>query len=185
LLGRAERALGMLLIAAIVVMITVQVATRYLFGMPIVWVEDVATFCFIWAVFLGAAVGLKELRHIRIETFLARIPARARAAAESMLYGIILVCCVLVAWNALDVMQTESRSSTISLPINLPRHWFYSVPLFVSLVSMALTAAYFVVAHLVEAGTGRVPDAVRDAQARRAQDLAAEEAEFSAVEKVL
>jgi len=185
LLGRVERALGMALLVGVVAMIGTQVATRYLLGMPIVWVEDVATFAFIWAVFLGAAAGLKGQRHIRIETFLPRLATRTRAAVEAALYLVILSCCAVVAWHALDVMGTESRSSTISLPVNLPRHLFYSLPLFVSLASMALTAAYFVAAHLVEAATGRVPDAVRDAAAGRARDRDADEAEARIAERAL
>jgi TRAP-type C4-dicarboxylate transport system permease small subunit len=175
----------MALLVTIVLMIGTQVATRYFLGMPIAWVEDVATFAFIWAVFLGAAAGLKELRHIRIETFLGRLPARPRALLEALLYAIILLCCVVIAWHALGVMQTESRSLTISLPVNLPRHWFYSVPLFAALSSMALTAAYFVAAHLVQAATGRVPDAVVEAAERRAREQAADEAEHRIVEKAL
>jgi TRAP-type C4-dicarboxylate transport system permease small subunit len=185
LVGRVERVLGMALLVAIVLMIGVQVATRYLLGLPIVWVEDVATFAFIWAVFLGAAAGLKEMRHIRIETFLTRLPQRPRALLEAALHAVILVCCAVVAWHALGVMETESRSSTISLPVNLPRHLFYSLPLCVSLVSMALTSAWFIAAHLAEATTGRVPDAVREAEARRARDHAAEEAEARIAERAL
>jgi TRAP-type transport system small permease protein len=184
-LGKAERAVGMALLVAIVVMIGVQVGTRYLMNQPIVWVEDVATFCFIWAVFLGAAAGLKELRHIRIETLLGRLPTRQRALMEAMLYAIVLACCVVVAWHALGVMETESRSLTISLPVNLPRHWFYSVPLFVALASMALTAGYFIAAHLVEAATGRQPDAVVEAAQRRAREHAADEEEARIAEQAL
>jgi TRAP-type C4-dicarboxylate transport system permease small subunit len=184
-LGRVERALGMGLLVAIVLMIGIQVGTRYLMNQPIVWVEDVATFCFIWAVFLGAAAGLKELRHIRIETFLGRLPLRARALMEALLYAVVFACCVVVGWHAIDVMETESRSLTISLPLNLPRHWFYSVPLFVALASMALTAAYFVAAHLLEAATGRPPDAIQEAAERRAREHAADEEEARIAERAL
>jgi TRAP-type C4-dicarboxylate transport system permease small subunit len=183
--GRIERVLGMALLVAIVLMISVQVATRYLLGRPIVWTEDVATFAFIWLVFLGAAAGLKDMRHIRIETFLGHLPGSAGALLQAVLHAIILVCCTVVAWHALGVMETESRSSTISLPINLPRHLFYSVPLCVSLTSMALTSAWFIAAHLAEAATGRVPDAVREAEARRERDHAAEEAEARIAERAL
>jgi TRAP-type C4-dicarboxylate transport system permease small subunit len=177
-----ELTLGVGLLAAIVVMITVQVFTRYVFNRPIVWVEDVATFAFIWCVFLGAAVGLKDLRHIRIETFLARLDPRFAAVLHALLYLVILACCVLVARLAWDVMDTEARSLTISLPINVPRHWFYSVPLFCALVSMAATALYFVAAHLHHAMTGRAIEAEADAALRAAHERALDEAEVRVAE---
>lgn len=181
-LRAVELTLGVGLLAAIVVMITVQVFTRYVFNRPIVWVEDVATFAFIWSVFLGAAVGLKDLRHVKIDTFLARLDPRVAAVMQAALHLVILACCVLVARHAWDVMDTEARSLTISLPINVPRHWFYSVPLFCSLVSMAATAVYFVAAHLHHAATGRAIEAETDAASRAAAQHALEDAELRIAE---
>ena len=185
LLGSLERTVGIGLLALMVVTITLQVITRYLFGQPLVWVEELATYSFIWSVFLGAALGLKELRHIRIETFLGRIPPRWRAVAQALLYGIVGACCLALAGDALGIMQVESRSETISLPINVGRHWFYSVPLFVGLASMAFTAAYFVVSYLASALTGRPVDAETDVEERRRLDHEADEAELRLAEGAL
>ena len=66
-LGAVEKAFGVFLIGLIVVTITIQVFTRYVFDRPIVWVEEVATYAFIWGAFIGAALGHKSRRHIRIE----------------------------------------------------------------------------------------------------------------------
>lgn len=184
-LRAAERALGMAMLALIVVLIAAQVFTRYLFNRPIVWVEDVATFAFIWSVFLGAAVGLKDLRHVRIETLLARLPPAGRAAAQAALHAVVFGCCAAVAAYAVDVMETERLSLTISLPVNLPRHWFYSVPLFCALVSMALTALFLVAAYAAKAVTGRPVDAERAAAARIEAERALDEAEARIAEKAL
>src|SRR5918995_7310052 len=93
-LGEVERAAGMFLIALMVVTITVQVVTRYVFGQPLVWVEELATYSFIWSVFLGAALGLKEMRQIRIETFLDRIRVRTAAFFRAALYALVGACCL-------------------------------------------------------------------------------------------
>ena len=65
-IGMVEQAAGIALILLIVVAITVQVFTRYALGRPIAWVEESATYAFIWMVFVGASVGLKLGRHIVI-----------------------------------------------------------------------------------------------------------------------
>ena len=65
-------------------------------------------------------------------------------------------------------MEVEGRSKTISLPIELPRSWFYSLPLTFSAVSMMLTAVYLFLqelaalagrapGHLAAAGTQGIP----------------------------
>jgi TRAP-type C4-dicarboxylate transport system permease small subunit len=184
-LGEVERIAGILLIALMVVTITVQVVTRYAFGQPLVWVEELATYSFIWSVFLGAALGLKEMRHIRIETFLARIGERKSALLHAALYAVMLVCAVALASDALDIMQVERRSETMSLPINVGRHWFYSVPLFTGLTSMSVTAAYFIVAYFAFAVSGREVDAVRDVAERRRAEQEAEEEELRILEQSL
>lgn len=177
LIGRLERLIGVLLLSTIVVSITAQVITRYLFGQPLVWVEELAGYCFLWGVFLGAAVGMKELRHIRIDTFVSRLSARAQALWRVLTWGIATACCVIIAVQAWDIMDVESRSRTMSLPVDLPRHLFYSTPLFVCTVSIAFTGLYLVCAELARAAHTRPVDAE---QARQAREQAAAEADAEA-----
>jgi len=78
-IGAIEQAFGIGLILLIVTAITVQVFTRYALGRPIAWVEESATYAFIWMVFVGASLGLKKGRHIFIATFGSHLPARVAA----------------------------------------------------------------------------------------------------------
>ena len=78
IIGAIEKSFGVFLIALIVVTITVQVFTRYVFDRPIVWVEELATYAFIWGAFIGAALGHKQQRHIRIDTFVGRLSPEKR-----------------------------------------------------------------------------------------------------------
>jgi len=169
-LGTLERAACILLLAGIVISMSIQIFTRYLLGQPLVWVEEAAGYAFIWLVFLGASAGFKELRHIRIETFIARLPAAPRQIMRAALYALCTAVMLLVAWYAWEIMGVESRSSTMALPVELPRHLFYSVPLFVCTLSIALTGAYLVAAYLVGAATGRPVDAELETVARRRLD---------------
>jgi len=180
LIGRLERSIGVLLLSTIVVSITVQVITRYLFGQPLVWVEELAGYCFLWGVFLGAAVGMKELRHIRIDTFVSRLSQRPQALWRALTWGIATACCVIIAVQAWDIMDVESRSRTMSLPVDLPRHLFYSTPLFVCTVSITFTGLYLVCAELARAYTGRPVDADRAKQARE-RAAEADDAEAEAI----
>ena len=63
---RIEQALGIFLVLAIVAMVGVQVVSRYFFNQPMAWVEELSTYCFIWTVFVGASIALKQDRHIAI-----------------------------------------------------------------------------------------------------------------------
>jgi TRAP-type C4-dicarboxylate transport system permease small subunit len=151
-IGAVERAFGVALIALMVVTITVQVITRYLFNYPIIWVEELATYAFIWGTFVGASLGLKQGRHIKIETFvLLLVPQRAAMMRFAGFFFIALLMVLLIR-HGWTVMAMEGRSYSIALPVPVARKWFYSVPLVVGAASMLFTTIYFM---LVEASLMR------------------------------
>ncbi len=148
-IGTVEQAVGIGLILLIVVAITVQVFTRYVLGRPLAWVEESATYAFIWMVFVGASVGLKLGRHIVIETFGRFLPMRVAAALRTIVWTLVLMTLIVLIDQGIKVMGVEGRSKTISLPVELPRSWFYSLPLTVSAASMALTTVFLLLQELV------------------------------------
>ena len=158
-IGAVEQALGVGLILLIVTAITVQVFTRYALGRPIAWVEESATYAFIWMVFVGASLGLKRGRHILIATFAAHLPPRIAAALRTLVWLLVLVMLAVLVVQGRKVMGIEGRSSTISLPVELPRSWFYSLPLTLSALSMALTTVYLLLVEVKLLARGRAPAA--------------------------
>ncbi len=157
-IGHVERVLGLALIAVIIITITVQVVTRYLFNYPIIWVEELATYSFIWGTFVGASLGLKQGRHIKIETFVLLLsPQRAAMVRFAGLFFIAILMVVLIK-HGWTVMAMEGRSYSIALPVPVARMWFYSVPLVVGAASMLLTTVYLM---LVEARTMRGAEQTR------------------------
>jgi len=156
-IGALEQGLGVALIALIVVAITVQVFSRYLLGRPIAWVEETATYAFIWMVFIGASLGLKQGRHILIATFGSRLAPRPAAALRVLVWVLVLLTLAVLIVQGQRVMGVEGRSKTISLPIELPRSWFYSLPLTLSAASMALTSLYLLLQELPVLVRDRAP----------------------------
>lgn len=147
-IGAVERVFGIGLIFLIVTAITVQVFTRYALGRPIAWVEESATYAFIWMVFVGASAGLKLSRHIRITTFVSHLPPRVAAGLRALVWLLVLGTLAVLVVQGVKVMEVEGRSHTISLPVELPRSWFYSLPLTASAASMAFTTVYFLLLEL-------------------------------------
>lgn len=148
--GHAERLLGVTLIAVMVLAITTQVFTRYVFSRPIIWVEEIATYCFIWGAFIGASLGLKHGRHVRIETFVGHLPPPAQAASRILVNLIVIAVLALLLREVGRIIEIESRSTSVSLPWPVPRAWFYSIPLAVSGTSMLVTCVWLVLVDVAE-----------------------------------
>ena len=142
--GAVERVAGVGLIAFITVAITVQVFTRYALNQPLVWVEEAASYAFIWGAFIGASLGLKSDRHIKIATFVGFFNPRGQALMRCLAGVLILWLTFWLMQKALIIMGVEGRSRSIALPIDIPRDWFYSKALFASAASMAVTAVYLI-----------------------------------------
>jgi TRAP-type transport system small permease protein len=154
--GHIERCIGVGLLIGIVLAITSQVFTRYALNRPIIWVEEFSVYAFIWGTFLGASLGLKHGRHVKIETYVAHLAPRGRAAARLLVNFIVFSALWLLVQEVGKVIAIEVRSTSVSLPWPVPRVWFYSIPIMVSCLSMMATCAYLMLAEL---GTlaGRAP----------------------------
>lgn len=144
IIGAVERVAGVGLIAFITVAVTIQVFTRYVLNQPLVWVEEAASYAFIWGAFIGASLGLKSDRHIRIQTFVGFLSDRGQAAMRLVAHCLVLWLMLWLMQKALIIMGVEARSRSIALPIDIPRDWFYSKALFAGAASMALTACYLI-----------------------------------------
>ncbi|MCB1719890.1 MAG: hypothetical protein KDK05_32610, partial [Candidatus Competibacteraceae bacterium] len=63
----------------------------------------------------------------------------------------IMVLLLILLPQAWKVMGVEGRSLSISLPVAIPRSWFYSIPLMIFAASMTLSALYLLLAELMVA----------------------------------
>ena len=168
-IGDLERVVGVLLIANIVLNIGAQVFSRYLLDQPLVWVEELAVYSFIWGTFIGASLGLKELRHVKIAGFVSRLGPRPQSLLRALAWLMVLALMLVLLVQARKIMAVEGRSRSISLPVAVPRSWFYSVPLFVGCASMALSCGYFILAELWAGLFGRPVEAVAAAERAAAE----------------
>ena len=75
-LGRFDHAAILLLLAGLVTVVFLQVASRFVFKIPIEWSEEIARFLFIWFCWLGSSYATLEFHHIRITAHLRALPPR-------------------------------------------------------------------------------------------------------------
>ena len=53
--------------SAMVIIATINVFTRYVFSMPMRWSNEFCCFMLVYDVFLGAAIGLRNTEHVRLD----------------------------------------------------------------------------------------------------------------------
>ncbi len=118
-LHRATCVVAIGFLAAIFVILILQIAFRYVLNAPLVWTEELARYLYIWACYLGAAVALRRGNHIVIALVLERLPPRVGGAVALGTEGL-----GLLFFGALTVLgiQLMARTHTIEA-ITLPIPW--------------------------------------------------------------
>ncbi len=110
-LDRFDHAAILILLAGLVAVVFLQVASRFVFKIPIEWSEEIARFVFIWFCWLGSSYATIRFHHIRITAHLHFLPARV--ARGLLILGDLL----WIAFNAVVVVAgVMYLYSTIEFP---------------------------------------------------------------------
>lgn len=91
---RAAAAISAALVAAVFLAVLLGVARRYLFGAPLVWIDELATVLFIWSIFWTAAFVVAIPEHVAFDLVHQALPLplrRAVAIAAAAVVGIALL----------------------------------------------------------------------------------------------
>jgi tripartite ATP-independent transporter DctM subunit len=92
---RPIEVLSALLMLNITVLLLVGVISRYVFGRPIIWSDEVVSLSFIWLTMLGAAIAVYRNEHLRLSLFVDMLPERPRAFVHA--FALVAVAALLVA----------------------------------------------------------------------------------------
>ena len=128
-----------LLMAAMVILLFVQVATRYLFQSPPEWTEELARAAFVYLTFIGAAVAVARRAHLKVEALTAVLPPAARVVLRIVSRLLAIFFSVVVAWQGALLVGQLSGQTLVTVPISKGLV-FAAVP-----IGAALMLAYEVV----------------------------------------
>ena len=118
-----EEFLLVLFLAAMAVIMGIQVLARYVLGMSLSWSEEVARYLFVWSGFLSVSYCTKKCVSIKIEQFVASFPKRWKAALKVLNHTIELVLFLYLlpfAWNYFySAVISGQKSPVLGLPMYL------------------------------------------------------------------
>ena len=80
------------MVVALAAIVFLQVFNRFVLKTPLAWSEDLAMLLFQWVAFLGAAIGVKRMRHFGIELVVKELPEKIHRKIEAIvpiLMGIV------------------------------------------------------------------------------------------------
>lgn len=133
-----------LLLLGIVVVISYQVAARYLPGMRVPrWTEEVSLILMVWLAMLGSGLGVRAGEHLAMDIALRQLGARAQRLVSRLIYLLVAGFGVyLVVYGYELASRTMGQTFAAS---KLPIGWMYlGIPLGGVLVALYALRALFV-----------------------------------------
>ena len=127
ILNDFENYVGAAILLVMLVLLTVQVITRYLFKFAFTWTEELSTILFVWLVYLGCSAAVLKGQHLRIDLLLNAFKGKAKKAALILTDVITMAFCAIMVPSMLNVIgNLASRSSTTML-LKIPQSAVYTI----------------------------------------------------------
>ena len=138
-----EIIIGVFSIITIVLIIVAEIIMRSIFRSSILWVQEYIIMAFIWAVAFGAAYAFKVQSHIVITTFVKFLPEKMEKLMRIIISLGIMVVLIYLIMNLPATIRIQNRTTTASMPIRIPRGYYYSLPLLICVWTMTFAQLYY------------------------------------------
>jgi TRAP-type C4-dicarboxylate transport system permease small subunit len=116
--------LCILLLVAVTVDLLLGVYSRYVLERTFTWYDEVARACFLWLVFLGAAVGVKRGAHFGLHLLVDKMPPHLKrwVALLTPLAVIVFATTLIVqGWALMELGQLQT-TAVMGMPVS----WIYA-----------------------------------------------------------
>ena len=111
------------LMAVLVADVFLGVWSRYVMRATFQWYDEVARLCFVWMIFLGAAVAVRRGAHFRLHLLIDRLGASARRRVDLLVTVIVIAFAAVLVAGGVAIAPLARRQVTDALEISML--WFY------------------------------------------------------------
>ena len=125
-INRFELYIGCVLFLAMMVLLTIQVVTRY-FGHAITWTEELSCIMLVWMSYLGFAGAITSRKHLRIDAFINSRPFKVKKVMliiSNIINGIFAALLISPMYN---VVMTFHSIIAVSPIMRIPKAVSFSI----------------------------------------------------------
>lgn len=118
LYSHLEEVISVVLVAALCVIVTLQVFSRLVLRMPLSWTEEASTICFVWITMIGASLALKRGEHFAVELLHRKLPPALRRAARVVVGLALIAFSLLLLYEGVFMAYRNIEVSTPAMEIS-------------------------------------------------------------------
>ena len=121
---RAEVHTAVFIMVAVIIVAFGQVFGRYVLDYAPAWFEELARYLFVWVVFIGAPIGVRERGHMAIMLVVDHLAPARRQVCSLLIYAVSAIFLLILAWQGISIMiQTGSQ---VSPTMEISMVWVYA-----------------------------------------------------------
>lgn len=108
-------------ITLLVVFTFIQILSRFVFKISIAWSEEIIRMNFVWMIFLGGAIAVKEKSHLVMDMLTSNLKNRTKTIFDiGILFVMLSIYIVLLIAGIAYCMRSLSKTAvTIPIPANI------------------------------------------------------------------
>ena len=115
-LQKIQTVVGSIFLTIFLVTVVIQMLTRYL-GISAIWTEDVAMYSFIWSIFMGASIMVRDEKHFAFTAFADKIKGHmAKRIVGIVIHVLMLIFNVLICYYGYLLMMKFWNYKWVSIP---------------------------------------------------------------------
>ena len=126
------------LVASLVVTVLIifmQIVMRSLFNASLSWSEELARYIFIWQIWLGMSIGLRDNKHINVEILFKYVHGRSEKAIKILATLLAIFMCGFLVWFGAKMTNNAMNRNSLSAAMRIPLWIVYLSLPFSSLVT--------------------------------------------------
>ena len=117
-MGTALEFFAAVLVLAEIIVLFSGVVSRYVFHIPLVWADELASTLFLWLSMMGAVVALRRGAHMRMTAVVSKLSTEKQALIEVIGIVASLAFLVMFLWPAWEYASDEAIITTPALEIS-------------------------------------------------------------------
>lgn len=129
-----------LLLVVIIVMLLVGVVARYVFAIPIIWIDEVVSLSFLWFAMLGTAIAMYRNEHLRLSLFLEMMPVKIQGFVHAT--ALVSIAAFLIAMIHPSIIYAQEEWFVKSPALNIPNTYRVSALAFGFLAMLSILLVY-------------------------------------------
>ena len=119
IVNRITEVILVIVLAAMAVVVFLQVIFRYLLNFPLFWTEEFARYCLVWSSLLGSAVAVKRGQHIAVTIVSERFPPAVRRVMKIITLISVAVILTIILWGGIQLVAITRAQISPALRVSM------------------------------------------------------------------